>query len=100
MVSPYEKSSLKILGSAVEFSPCEELLGITNDSELAFCKYIILCFKGNQKFSALARIAKYLTISKRKVLLNSFITAQFSYCPLIGMCHSRTMNNEINRTQK
>ena len=67
--------SLKILGSTVESSPCEELLGIKIDSELTFHKHMIsLCSKANQKFSTLARIAKYLTIDKRKILLNSFIS--------------------------
>ena len=97
MVSLYEKIGLKILGSTVESSPSEELLGITIDSELTFHKHITsLCSKAYQKLSALARITKY-TIDKEKILLNSFITAQFNYCPLIWMCHSRTLNNNINR---
>ena len=101
MVSPYEKISLKILGSTVESSLCEELLGITIDSEFTFHKHIIsLCSKANQKLSTLARIAKYLTIDKRKILLNSFNTAQFNYCLLIWMCHSRTLENRINRIQE
>ena len=29
-------------------------------------------------------------------LLTAFITSQFSYCPLVWMFHSRTMNNRIN----
>ena len=33
---------------------------------------------------------------KRKVLMKAFITFQFSYCPLIWMLHSRTLNNRIN----
>ena len=101
LVSPYQKISLKILDSTVESSPCEELLGITIDSELTFHKHIIsLCSKANQKLSALARKAKYLTIDKRETLLNSFITAQFNYCSLIWMCHSRTLSNKINRIQE
>ena len=36
LVSPYEKISLKILGSTIESGPSEELLGVTNDSELTF----------------------------------------------------------------
>ena len=55
---------MKILGSTVESSHCEELLGITIDSELTF-----------DKLSALARIAKHLALDKRKIVLNSFITA-------------------------
>ena len=37
-----------------------------------------------------------MTIDKWKILLNPFIMAQFNYCPLIWMCHSRTLNNKIN----
>ena len=92
---------MKVLGSTVESTPCEELLEITIDSELTFHNYIIsLCSKANQKRSALARTAKHLTIDKRKILLNSFITAQFNYCSLIWMCNSRTLNNKINRIQE
>ena len=29
--------------------------------------------------------------------MRSFIMLQFSYCPLIWMCHSRTSNNQINK---
>ena len=35
-------------------------------------------------------------ISKRKLLMNTFFTLQFSYCPLIWMCHSRTNKRKIN----
>ena len=33
----------------------------------------------------------------KKKLLNAFFKALFSYCPLACMCHSRSMNNKINR---
>ena len=29
--------------------------------------------------------------------MKAFITSQFSYCPLIWMFHSRSLNNKINR---
>ena len=38
-----------------------------------------------------------MSLEKRKLLMNSFISSQFSYCPLIWMCHSRKLNNRINR---
>ena len=28
--------------------------------------------------------------------MNAFIISQFSYCPLIWMCHSRSLNTKIN----
>ena len=37
-----------------------------------------------------------MSIPKRNLLMNSFFTSQFNYCPLSWMCHSRTMNNKIN----
>ena len=42
LVSPYQKISLKMLGSTIESSPSEELLGITIDSELTFHKHYML----------------------------------------------------------
>ena len=29
--------------------------------------------------------------------MKTFITSQFNYCPLVWMCHNRTINNKINR---
>ena len=37
-----------------------------------------------------------MDLPKRKVLMKAFIASQFSYCPLIWMFHSRTLNNRIN----
>ena len=34
------------------------------------------------------------------MIVRAFITSQFSYCPLVWMCHSRTVNNKINKLQK
>ena len=53
--------------------------------------------KGNQKLHALARISKYLSKDKLKIILKTFIISQFNYCPLTWMFHDRTLNNKINR---
>ena len=69
-----------------------KLLGIHTDSRLNFDYHVSqLCKKASKKLCALARIFKYVETSKRRVLVNSFITSQFSYCPLIWMFHSRRM---------
>ena len=54
-----------------------------------------LCKKASKKLHALARIFKYAETSKRSVLVNSFITSQFSYCPLIWMFHSQRIEHKI-----
>ena len=44
---------------------------------------------------ALARVTPYMTLEKNKIIMNSFFNAQFNYCPLIWMLHSRKNNNKI-----
>ena len=29
--------------------------------------------------------------------MKAFIMSQFSYCPLVWMCHNRTLNNKTNK---
>ena len=47
--------------------------------------------------SSLSRIFPFVDLTKRRVLMNSFSSSQFSYCPLIWMCiyHSRTVNSKM-----
>ena len=45
---------------------------------------------------ALARLAKFLSFHRKRVLLKAFIESQFSYCPLVWMFCSRKMNRKIN----
>ena len=66
------------------------ILGIHADNRLNFDYHASqLCKKASKKLHVLDRILKYVEISKRRVLLNSCITSQLSYYPLIGMFHSR-----------
>ena len=56
-----------------------------------------LCKKAGQKLHALARIANYMDISKKRSIMNAFILSQFSYCPLIWMFRERKLNHRINK---
>ena len=98
LLATTEKSvSMNIDGSNVENKKEQKLLGIKFDSSLSFKGHITsTCKKASQKLHALARIVNYMDLPKRKVLMKAFITSQFSYCPLIWMFHSRTLNNRIN----
>ena len=70
-----------------------KILDIHIDSRLNFGYHVSqLCKKASEKLHALARIFEYVESSKHRVLVNSFITSKFSYCPLIWMFHSRRMN--------
>lgn len=88
-----------LIGDAkVTSSSYEKLLGINIDSELKFDKHVSeICHKVSQKINALSRIASYMTLPKKRIVMKTFIESQFNYCPLIWMLHSRTTNNKINR---
>ena len=74
-----------------------ELLGIILDSKLSFEDHINnLCKKASQKLNALARIASYVCLEKRKTVMKPYVASQFGYCPLVWMFHSRSLNNKIN----
>ena len=55
-----------------------------------------MCEKASQKLHALARISTLMSV-ETKLITNAFITSHFNYCRLIWMCHSRTMETQINR---
>ena len=74
---------------------------MTIDAKLSFEKHIEQIYvKARTKLKALARIAPFMNIKKKKVLMKAFFMAQFSYCPLIWMFHSRKLNNKINKLHK
>ena len=56
-----------------------------------------LCKKASLKLNALDHIAPFMNVSKKRIIMKSFIELQFGYCPLIWMFHSRGLNNKINR---
>ena len=85
-------SDIKVTESRVK------LLGIHIDNRLNFDYRVSqLCQKASKKLHALARIFKYVETSKCRILVNTFIISQFSYCSLIWMFHSRKKEHSINR---
>ena len=61
----------------------KKLLGLHIDRDLKFTSHVSkLCTQGGQKLTAISRIAKFMSLEKRKLLINSFFKSQFEYCPL------------------
>ena len=97
LVTTEKSVSINIDGSNVENKKEQKLLGIKLDSSLSFKGHVTsLCKKASEKLHALARIVSYMDLPQRRALMKMFITSQFSYCPLIWMFHSRTLNNRTN----
>ena len=95
IISTDQSANIKLDGSLIE-SDCEKMLVVKIDYKLNFDEYVkTLCSKANNKLRALARATPYMSVEKKKILMNSFFNAQFNYCPLIWMLHSRKNNNII-----
>ena len=43
----------------------------------------------------LGRVAPYMIMQKRTIIMNCFVTSQFGYCPLIWKFHNWRLNNKI-----
>ena len=96
IVSTDEPIEIRVSESLIKSSPCEKLLVIKIDNKLNFDTHVKgLCTKANNKLRALARATSYMSLEKKKLLMNSFFNAQFNYCPLTWMLHSRSNNNKI-----
>ena len=98
LVSTNKTLKIKIRNFDTTNKKSEKLIGIKFDHKFSFDNQISeICKKASRKIHALSRVALYMKISKRCILMNAFFKSQFSYCPLVWMCHSRANNGKINR---
>ena len=69
IVSSNEHVSMKLDDIEIENSKCERLPGVKIDSKLSLDEIIK---KTSRKINALSRIAPYINIAKRRLLMNYF----------------------------
>ena len=98
LLSCKQPSTVTIDDTFIESNVKEVLLGIIIDRDLKFDDHVNnLCKKACQKLNALSRLAPFMNLDKRIIIMKAFIESQFGYCPLVWMFHSRSLNNKINR---
>ena len=62
----------------IDSSKTEVLLGITNDHELKFDDHVnYLSKKAGQKLNRLAHNTPFMNVSKKRIIMKSFIESQF-----------------------
>ena len=84
LVSSSDAVNLRVSEYHIKNSECEKLLGVKFDNKPTFEKRVTdICRKASRKIYALARIAPYMDLSKRRMVMNAFFNSQFNYCPLI-----------------
>ena len=88
---------IKIDNEEILNSTEENIFGVYFNNKLNFNNHVKkLCKKASHRLHALARLANIMSMRQRKIIMNAFINSQFSYCPLIWMSHSRTINSLVN----
>ena len=79
LLSTDKQVQVNIGTAQIENTQNERLLDITIGSKLSFDKHIQqICSKASPS----GRIAPFMNITKRKILMNAFFNARFSYCLL------------------
>ena len=97
LINPFVDRPIKILGSTIKASTEEVLLRVRIDSDLTFKEHVTsICAKANQKLHALTRVSKYMSLQKRRILMKSFITSLFNYCPIVWMYHNKSLKRKVN----
>ena len=95
LLSTQDNSNIQIGNLTIKLSKAKKMLAINLENNLKLDIHVeSICQKANRKLNALARIANYMELLERCILMNAFFKAQFNYCPTIWMFHS--LNNKIN----
>ena len=85
----------------IKESSQEKLLGVIIDKNLNIKSHVSnSCKRASQKLHALAWVSPFMDPEKLRLLMNSFIKSQVSYCPLIWRFHDRALNAEMNKIQE
>ena len=88
---------INVISSQVLTSLPQSKLSLTIDRNLNFNEPVSnLCKIACLKITALTRVFPYITQNQRRTLMKAYFMSQFGYCLLVGMNHSRSLNNRIN----
>ena len=92
-----EYVTIKTKNETITNSSNQNLLGILFNNKFEFDGHVTsLRRKASQKLNVLARVAHYMNLAQRRLIMIAFLLSQFGYCPLILMFHSRKLNKRIN----
>ena len=98
MLTTDNKLKINVKDRPISNEKTVKLLGVTVDNKFSFESYLnLVCKKVSRKLHALDRVPTFISKKELRVIMKAFIMSQFSYCPVVWMCHGRTLNNKINK---
>ena len=72
-LSTEESSNIEIANFTIKSTKAKKMQGIDLDNNLKFDIHVeSICQKANRKLNALAKIANYMELPKRPIILNAF----------------------------
>ena len=98
LLNSHGSNTIKIENLCIKNSSMQKDVRYNFDYKLKLMSHIDeICKKASRKLNAVARIAPYTGIRKRRTLMNDFFKSQSNYCPLIWMCRKRSLTSKIHR---
>ena len=81
--------------------PFVKALGVYIDNRLTFSEHVKRSsLKAARQLNALSRISKFLNYNARKLVFQSFIMSNFTYCPLVWHFCGKLNNSKIEKIQE
>ena len=93
--------TLKVKYNLIQSESKVELLGLTIVNRLSFHSYISsVCKKAAKQLNALKRLGSFLNFTQQKALAQSFVLANFNYCPTIWHFCSAKDQHKTEKVQE
>ena len=92
---------ISVEGNTIPSSDCIKVLGVTLDKDLQYNTHNSnLCSKASTQINAMKRIGKYLNTDCRIAMNKSFISSNFSYCPVSWMFCGKRNSEKLEKLQE
>ena len=93
--------SISVEGNTIPSSNCIKVLGVTLDKNLQYNTHISnLCSKASPQINGMKRIGKYLNTDCRIAMYKSFISSNFSCCPVSWMFYGKRNSDKLEKLQE
>ena len=93
--------NISIQGKSIKSEDSVKLLGIKLDNKFNFDSHISdLCHKAATQLNVLKRLKSFIGFEERKVLIQSFVYSNFSYCRLVWNFPSAKSLQKVEKIQE
>ena len=93
--------SIHVQDNTIDSTDQMKVLGVLLDAKLNFKPHVsLICSRASRQINALRRISKFLNVEGRLRVYKSFISADFSYCPLSWIFCGKVNSSKLEKLQE